>query len=344
MVQNNATYHPNGRFYYLARPRILKWFPNYYQSYGSLIFLAFLAFYFIMMIISLCYDHQYTSQEGLLEYIKREIVKNFFPYAKNKDIILEKLIPTQMNIDFKPENKFGPNAKNNIQREKMISKFGQDVEEDNKMTLRKNKGRKNNITTTNEDEKDMNDKVTSSSRKLKKNTKGRINTFMKEKQTKTKPKKEEEKKNNEDDYNSEIDREIGNVNRATFTINYLPKDFEKSKEEKERRVENYSHLKLKSNQFFSANYKLRNTLINSIGNVSLFQPRWKKLTMFITEIGLMILVISLLLTIDENAKLKNGLIIIGYLFGYGLAASSFSNLVMYFIAMFFHFPQDLANR
>ena len=99
-----------------------------------------------------------------------------------------------------------------------------------------------------------------------------------------------------------------------------------------------------SGQFFSANYKLRTTLINSLCNVSLFQPRWKKLTMFVTEIGLMILVISILLTIDEKAKLKNGLIIIGYLFAYGLAASTFSNLVMYCIALSFHFPKDTANR
>ena len=99
-----------------------------------------------------------------------------------------------------------------------------------------------------------------------------------------------------------------------------------------------------SRHFFNANYKLRATLINSLGNVSLFQPRWKKLTMFLTEIGLMILVISIMLTFDEKAKLSNGLIIFGYLFAYGLTASTFSNLMMYFIAIFFHFPQQLANR
>ena len=66
--------------------------------------------------------------------------------------------------------------------------------------------------------------------------------------------------------------------------------------------------------------------------------------MLITEIGIMILIISILLTNDANAKLGNGLIIIGYLFAYGLAASSISNGVMYCIALSFHFPQDLANR
>ena len=123
----------------------------------------------------------------------------------------------------------------------------------------------------------------------------------------------------------------------------MPKDFEKSKEENERRINNFGNLKLTSSQFFSANYKLRTTLINSICNVSLFQPRWKKLTMLITEIGLMILVISILLTIDESARIAD-LIKIGYLFAYGLVASTFSNIVMYFIALFFHFPQNLARR
>ena len=142
MVENNATYHPNGRFYYLARPRILKYFPNFYQSFGSLIFLAFLILYFILMIIFICYDRQYTTQEGLLEYIKREIVKNFFPYAKNKDDILEKLIPTQMNLNFKPLNKFGPNARN-TQKDKILQTLEPD--KDDKLTLRHNRRIKNSL-------------------------------------------------------------------------------------------------------------------------------------------------------------------------------------------------------
>ena len=336
MIPNNATYHPNGRFYYLGRPRILKWFPNYYQSFGSLIFLACLIFYFIYMIICLCYDSQYTDQEGLLEYIKREIVKNFFPYAKNKDEILEKLIPTQMNLDFKPEMKFGPEA-----RIPPAERIGSTLNND-KLTLKKNR-----ITTGDDDEEEKNthyEKATTKRELDKKKQKRKMNNFLKEKPPILKKKAEEKAKDNEDDFASEIDREIGKVNRATFTIKHLPKDFEKSKEEKERRIENYAHLKLTSRHYFNANYKLRTTLINSFCNVSLFQPRWKKLTMLVTEIGLMILVISIILTMDASAKLSNGLIKIGYLFAYGLAASTFSNLMMYFIAIFFHFPQELANR
>ena len=350
MIPNNATYHPNGRFYYLARPRILKYFPNYYKCYGSLIFLIFFLFYVFSLIIFICYDKKYTSQEGLLDYIKKEIVKNFFPYAKNKKDILEKLIPTKMNLDFKPEIKFGPKAKDNPAN-RVLETFGEEGinEKLNKLTLNKRNIKNRDLDMSSEEDEKNNEKATSKRDFGKKAYKKVINNYLKEKpiNIKKKEEKKEYKKNfkfNEDDYNSEIDREIGNINRATFTFKNLPKDFEKSKEEKERRIENYAHLKMTSRHYFNANYKLRTTLINSIGNVSLFQPRWKKLTMFITEIGLMILVISILLTIDEKAKLSNGLIIIGYLFAYALAASTFSNLMMYFIAVFFHFPRELADR
>ena len=350
IVQNNATYHPNGRFFYLARPRVLKYFPNYYQSFGSLVFLICFILYIIYLIICICYDSQYTSQEELLDYIKKEIVKNFYPYAKNKDVIVEKLVPTKMNVDFQPEIKFGPKAKLTATERAELNANDQDNlnQKIDKLTLRDNKNTIFGDDDEDEkDEKDSKEKVTNFQKNEKKKERKKMNSFLGEKPAKKKKIVEENKKkknnNNIDDYASEIENEIGNVNRATFSINYLPKDFEKSKEENERRIHNFGNLKLTSGQFFSANYKLRTTLINSICNVSLFQPRWKKITMLITEIGLMILVISILLTIDESARISN-LIKIGYMFAYGLTASTFSNMVMYLIALFFHFPQDLARR
>ena len=341
IVQNNATYHPNGRFFYLARPRVLKHLPNYYQSFGSLIFLGCFIFYLIYMIICLCYDQQYTSQEELLDYIKKEIVKNFYPYAKNKDVIVEKLIPTQMNVDFKPEIKFGIKGKQTITERMGLTTNGEDLNEKIEKL-----GLKDNRNTLFGDDEDDKDKVTTTHRRNdKRKDRKKMNAFLKEKPELKKKNDEDKKKknNNIDDYASEIENEIGNVNRATFSINYLPKNFEKSKEENERRINNFGNLKLTSGQFFSANYKLRTTLINSFCNVSLFQPRWKKMTMLITEIGLMILVISILLTLDESARIAEP-IKIGYLFAYGLSASTFSNMVMYLVALFFHFPQDLARR
>ena len=341
LIPNNATYHPNGRFFYLFRPRILKWMANYFQAVGSLIILGSLLLYFLLIIICICYDRQFTTKEDLLDYIKKEIVKNFYPYAKNKDFILEKLIPTKMNVDFNPENKFGPNAKQTTNRN--LATLEDDDLNNEKRIVFKNK--RNELMSEGEEDK-FSGETGRTGRKLnKKKDRKRMNNFLNEKPNlKSKKKEEENKKNNNiDDYASEIDREIGNVNRATFSINYLPKDFEKSKEEKERRIANYANLKLTSGQFFSANYKLRSILNNAICNVSLFHPRWKKLTMLVTEIGLMVLVISILLTLDESARLSN-LIKIGYMFGYALAASTFSNLCMYFIALFFQFPQDLARR
>ena len=82
MIKNNATYHPNGRFYYLLRPRIIKYLPNFINSMGSLIFLAIFAIYIFLLIIFLSYDSRLTEKEILLDSIKEEIIKNFYPYAK----------------------------------------------------------------------------------------------------------------------------------------------------------------------------------------------------------------------------------------------------------------------
>ena len=83
---------------------------------------------------------------------------------------------------------------------------------------------------------------------------------------------------------------------------------------------------------------MRNTLINAICNVSLFQPRWKKLTMIITEIAIMILIVSVLLTSDAKARIDLDIGSIKFLFAYGLTGSCAANFVMYFLAVFFEFP------
>jgi hypothetical protein len=115
IIKNNATYHPNGRFYYLLRPRIIKYLPNFINSLGSLVLIVAFCIYLFLTIIFLCYDSRLQEKEILLNSIKEEIIKNFYPYAKNIEAIYKKLVPTQMNIkDFKPEIKFGPEANTNI--------------------------------------------------------------------------------------------------------------------------------------------------------------------------------------------------------------------------------------
>ena len=153
-----------------------------------------------------------------------------------------------------------------------------------------------------------------------------------------------EEKKSDDSFVGEINKELGKVDRATFNVNYLNKEEGKTKEEKDRRVESYANLKLDACSFFRKNYTLRNTLINSIGNVSLFQPRWKKITMLFTEIAIMLLILSVLLTSNENARIDLDITSIKFLFAYGLTASLCSNFVMYLLAIFFEFPYDSARR
>ena len=336
MIKNNATYHPNGRFYYLFRPRILKYFPNFYQSMGSLVLIIMFCFYLFLLLIVLCYDSRLTEKEILLDSIKEEIIKNFYPYAKNIEAIYKRLVPNTMNIKgFNPEIKFGPEANANInptRRNLFASTQGNDLDKLDKLTL------KTNVVKF-EEEKNNDKNITI---KKKKRRKSKSNYVDPKKPIETQ--KTEEDKKTEENFMGEIDKEIGNVDRATFNINYLPKDEEKTKEEKDRRVESYSNLRLDACTFFRKNYVMRNTLINAVCNVSLFQPRWKKLTMVITEIAIMILIISVLLTSDAKARIDLDIGSIKFLFAYGLTGSCASNFVMYFLAVFFEFPYNSARR
>jgi hypothetical protein len=188
-----------------------------------------------------------------------------------------------------------------------------------------------------------NEQEKSKSKKMEKFRKKLHNNLVENKKEIQEKISDEDKKTDES-LVGEIDKEIGNVDRATFNINYLAKDEEKTKEEKDRRVESYSNLKLDACSYFKKNYVLRNTLINTIGNVSLFQPRWKKLTMLFTELAIMLLIVSILLTNDAKARIDLDITSIQFLFAYGLTASVASNFVMYLIAIFFQFPYDSARR
>ena len=336
MIKNNATYHPNGRFYYVLRPRIIKYFPNFYRSMGSLVFLGAFGLYACLLIIFLSYDSRLTEKEILLDSIKQEIIKNFYPYAKNIEIIYKRLVPSQVIIpNFKPEIKFGPEANiNPTKRDLMTPTQGGEEIKAEKLTMKTNVNK-------GENEKNEGSEIKKSKKgKIRKNI---INNFIDNK-TDKKEKAQSEDNKSEGSFIGEVDKELGKVDRATFNTNYLSKDEDKTKEEKDRRIESYANLKLDACTYFRKNYVIRNILINAIGNVSLFQPRWKKLTMLFTEITIMILMISIFLTIDEKARIDLDITSIQFLLAYGLASCAISNFLMYLLAIFFEFPYNSARR
>ena len=69
-------------------------------------------------------------------------------------------------------------------------------------------------------------------------------------------------------------------------INEIEKEFEDKKEQKEKEMQDYVDMNLTWNEFFKINFFSRNIFINSFFNISIFHPRWKKLTLFLTEICL----------------------------------------------------------
>ena len=73
-----------------------------------------------------------------------------------------------------------------------------------------------------------------------------------------------------------------------------------SKEEYEKRLSDFSKINLPMKKFLKENILSRHIIISPIINVSLFHPRWKKLTMVVTQISIMSLMISVLSWITVN--------------------------------------------
>ena len=70
-----------------------------------------------------------------------------------------------------------------------------------------------------------------------------------------------------------------------YDVNNLPQVFENEKEEEERRIKAFYDLNLTMFEFMIENIKERHIIINPLINVSIFNPRWKKMIMLITHIA-----------------------------------------------------------
>ena len=108
-----------------------------------------------------------------------------------------------------------------------------------------------------------------------------------------------------------------------------------SKEEYEKRLSDFSKINLPMKKFLKENILSRHIIISPIINVSLFHPRWKKLTMAVTQISIMSLMISLLLTNDEKITNKN----IGGCVKVGIISLLISDTIRYILAFFFQFSR-----
>ena len=123
-------------------------------------------------------------------------------------------------------------------------------------------------------------------------------------------------------------------------INELEEEFEDTIEQKAQEMQDYVDLNLTMAEFFNINFCSRNIVVNALFNISIFHPRWKKLTLLFTEITLISLFISIFLTAYEKVTIsKVGLILV-----FSLISSFATDITLYLLAYFFYFPPVKLRR
>jgi hypothetical protein len=83
LIDYNAT-KVKGRFFYVLRTELLNCNWNYKGNFGFIVFLILIIAYALLSMVLGCYDNIYFVKETLLESLKEELLKSFFPYRSRK--------------------------------------------------------------------------------------------------------------------------------------------------------------------------------------------------------------------------------------------------------------------
>ena len=105
----------------------------------------------------------------------------------------------------------------------------------------------------------------------------------------------------------------------------IPLDIINEEEERKKALEAYTRLSVTPFQFFLYNVKARHTLIAPFLNLTLFNNRWKKLMVLLTQVYTQQLIISIYLTMNEKIISSN----FGGIIETSLISSIVSNLLVY---------------
>ena len=111
----------------------------------------------------------------------------------------------------------------------------------------------------------------------------------------------------------------------------IPLDIINEEEERKKALEAFTRLSVTPMDFFLYNLKVRHILIAPFLNLTLFNNRWKKLIVLLTQFYIQQLIISLILTLKETFTLSNilGLIVTSVI------SSIISDLIVYLFVFLF---------
>ena len=287
---------------------------------------------FLVFVLTL-YDNRYFLQESLLEFLKREIIRVALPYMKDKDKEINRLVPTGFNPGIKATRLFG--KKTNLDDELFMSNKLDFGEKDKKDLLNLNKIQDDD----NADEKTekISDGEAESDMVFKKKKKKKKGKFFNKDTTSDDGGNKKNPFMNEDDLTQAPNT---NEKSKARTLNNLPSEFEDKDLEYKARLQSFADLNLPMLKFMCANMLERNIFISPIINVSLFNPRWKKLTMLVSEVCIMSTMNSVFLTADEKITHKT----IGGCIKVSILSMLCANTVMYILAVFFTFSRSQRRR
>ena len=337
-VPNNATFNPNGRFFYLLRPRIFFFFPNYLNSLGGFIFIGLIILYATFLTILILYDKKFTNQEALLEYIKEEVVEFYMHYHNDEERNKFKYIPNKLrnrydHRNFVDERDNGPAGITSNENLKSNKFFGQTK----KKKIQNLNYNKNTLEDLSIDEEDEDDIYRQTEKPIK-----RKNFFVDNVKFKKKTAEEELKSTKKKSffYNRNTKKSDNDIPNPRYHHNYLPEEFENEEEAGRQQVQKFADIKLTFCEFLILNIKSRSIIINSFCIVSIFNPRWKKLTLLMTELSVLMIFVSVFLTSDENA-VESSLV---KMIQYSVYSMLSTDATIYLLAFFFKFSTKMHRR
>jgi len=353
-VPNNATFKTNNRFFYLKRPRILKFFPNYPKSWGWWLYIVLHLVYLIFLVILSVYDSTSRNQEALLEYIKEEVINFSLHYKKDED--KNNYIPNIFRNKYNFRNfeevrttnaKLGTIATTNDDFKSTRGNFWKN-EKKSEMNVGSDGEPIGDFDFIEDDDVDVKDK-----KPVVKN-----NFFylgeVKQKKLTIEDKLKRKNNNNTFMYNRKkilkdirknklrpINNGANNINSENNRYNPNP-EFEKEDEAKHQILEDFASIDLTFFEFLLKNIISRSILINSFIIVSIFSPRWKKQTLLFTEMCLIIIFSSIFLTNDETVRTGAEIVKIVI---YSLIIMVLTDFFMYiFSFLFFSFPNRVQRK
>ena len=141
-------------------------------------------------------------------------------------------------------------------------------------------------------------------------------------------------------YNRNTKKSDNDIPNPRYHHNYLPEEFENEEEAGRQQVQKFADIKLTFCEFLILNIKSRSIIINSFCIVSIFNPRWKKLTLLMTELSVLMIFVSVFLTSDENA-VESSLV---KMIQYSVYSMLSTDATIYLLAFFFKFSTKMHRR